>query len=246
MELCVLILAAGKGTRMESDLAKVLHPLFGKPLLFHVLDCVAPLQPARTVAIVGHQAAQVETQVREQYPSVEFALQSEMLGTGHAVQQARETLKNFRGDIVVLCGDAPLQRTETLQKLISARRDNAASASMLVAHAQNPGSYGRVLADENGRVSRIVEAKDATPEELQVDVVNAGTYCFDSEALWRHLAEVKNENASGEFYLTDVIGLMNENGEEVRAVFTSEREMTGVNTRAQLEELEADFAAANK
>lgn len=238
MNLAIVILAAGKGTRMESDLAKVLHPLCEKPLVHWVLEAVAPLEPQRTVAVVGHQAEKVKEQIGTKFPHVEYAVQSEMLGTGHAVQQVEPLLRDFSGDIIVMCGDAPLVQTQTLQELIEKRRAAKASASMMVAEAENPGSYGRVIVENSGRISQIVEAKDATQEQLAVKYVNAGTYCFESSALWHHLAQIGNSNASGEYYLTDVIGLMNAAGQRVEAQFVSEREMTGVNTRAQLQELE--------
>jgi UDP-N-acetylglucosamine diphosphorylase/glucosamine-1-phosphate N-acetyltransferase len=243
MNLAIIVLAAGKGTRMESDLAKVLHPLCGKPLVHWVLDAVAPLEPQQTVVVVGHQSEKVEAAVRERFPNSEFALQSPMLGTGHAVQCAQGQLPDTAGDVIILCGDAPLIQSSTLQQLVQMRRSNNSLATMMVAQAADAGSYGRVLVDADNRVSRIVEAKDATPEELAVKTVNAGTYCFDGAALWRYLSRLQNNNKSGEYYLTDVIGFMNEDGGRVDALVVDEREMTGVNTRAQLQELEEQLRA---
>lgn len=243
MNLTIVVLAAGKGTRMESDLAKVLHPLCGKPLVHWVLEAVAPLQAQKTVVVVGHQADQVEATVRERFPNCEFALQSPMLGTGHAVQCAQKHIADNSGDVIVLCGDAPLVQTETLQQLVQRRRDNNSLATMMVAQAEDPGSYGRVLINEGNRVQRIVEAKDASPEELAVKSVNAGSYCFEGAALWNGLSKLGNNNKSGEYYLTDVIGFINEGGGRVDAVMVDEREMTGVNTRAQLQELEEALRA---
>jgi UDP-N-acetylglucosamine diphosphorylase/glucosamine-1-phosphate N-acetyltransferase len=245
MSLALIILAAGKGTRMESDLAKVLHPLCGKPLVIWALESAAQLQPERVVVVVGHQAQSVQDRVLEVFPHTEFATQSEMLGTGHAVQQCEEVLRNFHGDIIVTCGDVPLLQSETLQNLVQSRRKNGAAASLLVATVEDAGSYGRVIRDDNGVVEKIVEAKDANETEKQCRDVNAGTYCFESAALWRELAKIGNSNASGEYYLTDVIGLLTSNGELVVSVDVSEREMTGINTRAQLQQLEAEMNAAN-
>ena len=242
MSLALIILAAGKGTRMESDLAKVLHPLCGKPLLHWALESALQLNPDRIVVVVGHQAENVKTQTSQVFPPVEFALQSQTKGTGHAVQQCEEILKNFSGDIVVTCGDVPLLKTETLRNLIERRHQSNAAASLLVSRLEDAGSYGRVL-ESGGLVSKIVEAKDASPEEKECQSVNAGTYCFASAALWRELAKVENNNASGEFYLTDVIGLLTQNGERVVAVDVAEREMTGINTRAQLQQLEAELVS---
>jgi UDP-N-acetylglucosamine diphosphorylase/glucosamine-1-phosphate N-acetyltransferase len=242
MKLAFVILAAGKGTRMESDLAKVLHPLCGRPLLAWVLETARVLEPQRVVAVVGHQAEAVMEAVRPNYPTTEFALQSEMLGTGHAVQQAESVLRDFDGDIIVTCGDAPLISAETFRALAQSRRDAGAAASMLVSTLDDPGSYGRVIR-QDGRVSKIVEAKDASEEERACRDVNAGTYCFRSDALWEQLNRIDSNNKSGEFYLTDVIGLLNRAGETVVSVDVGEREMTGVNTKAQLAALEAELQA---
>jgi UDP-N-acetylglucosamine pyrophosphorylase len=241
MSLAIIILAAGKGTRMKSDLAKVLHPLGGKPLISWALDAVAPLQPDRTVVIVGHQAEEVEKTVRASFTNIEFALQNEMLGTGDAVKRAVPLLQNFEGDVIVTCGDVPLLKTETLQRLIQTRRENNSAASMLVAQVDEPGSYGRVVCDDENRVLQIVEAKDASPEVLAIRNVNAGTYCFDAKLLWPQLKQLTNANKSGEYYLTDVVGFLANDNQRVDAVFVGEREMTGINTREQLEELEAEL-----
>jgi len=241
MNLAIIILAAGKGTRMQSDLAKVLHPLCDKPLIEWVLDATQALQPQRTVVIVGHQGEAVETAVRARFAGTEFATQPEMLGTGHAVQQAEALLKDFDGDTLVVSGDVPLVTSDTLRHLVSRRQEQNAAASMLVAEVADPAAYGRVLCEPDGRVTRIVEAKDASPEIKAIKHVNAGTYCFDGTALWEQLGRVTNQNKSGEYYLTDVIGLLTGAGQRVDAVFVSPREMTGINTRAELAELEAQL-----
>lgn len=243
MPLSIIILAAGKGTRMKSELAKVLHTLGGKPLIAWALGAVAPLHPDRTVVIVGHQSEAVQNVVNERFANIEFALQSEMRGTGDAVKRAVPQLQGFEGDVIVTCGDVPLIQTETLRRLIETRRENNSAASMLVAQVDEPGSYGRVLCDEENRVLQIVEAKDASPEILAVRNVNAGTYCFDAKALWPQLARLTNNNKSGEYYLTDVVGFLANDGQRVDAVFIGEREMTGINTREQLDELEAELQA---
>ena len=241
MNLAVIILAAGKGTRMESDLAKVLHPLGGKPLVAWVLETALSLDPERIVVIVGHQAEDVEASIRERFSDfkgIEFARQTEMKGTGHAVQQAQTLLGDFDGDIVVLCGDAPLLKSNTLGALVQKRGRNNASAALCVAELENAGAYGRVLLTPEGQVQEIVEAKDATAAQLAVHSVNAGTYCFDSKKLWPRLDALKSDNMAGELYLTDVIGMMTSEGERVDAVFVEEREMTGINTKRELQELE--------
>ena len=238
MSLAILVLAAGKGTRMESDLPKILHQLRGQSLLAHVLEASRRLNPTRLIAIVGHKADLVESEIAPAFPEVEFVLQREMNGTGHAVMQAEEALKGFEGDIVVTCGDAPLLTSETLFDLVEKRRHNDAAASMLVGRLDSPGSYGRVVLAEGGHVQEIVEAKDASPEILALPTVNAGTYCFRSADLWAQLSKIGNNNKSGEYYLTDVVGLLTQAGEKVVGILIEEREMTGINTKAELAALE--------
>ncbi len=241
MNLAVLVLAAGKGTRMESDLPKVLHPLLGRPLVAHVLDAARTLLPTRLICIVGHRAELVEAEVLRSHPEVEFVNQGEMLGTGHAVLQTQNALCDFDGEILVTCGDAPLLSGETLFDLVERRRQSNASAAMLVGRLDAPARYGRVILGEGGEVERIVEWKDASDEERNVQTVNAGTYVFRSQDLWKQLSRVTNDNASGEYYLTDVVGLLRQSGEKVVSILVGEREMTGVNTRAELAELEREM-----
>lgn len=243
MSLAILVLAAGKGTRMESDLPKVLHTLRGKPLVAWVLEASRQLNPDRLIAIVGHKAELVEETIAPGFPEVEFVLQPQMLGTGHAVMQAEALLKDFEGDIVVTCGDAPLLTATTLQNLVEKRRTTGAAASMLIGDIEKPGSYGRVICDADGTVTQITEAKDASPEVLALHTVNAGTYCFESKALWEQLSKVGNNNKSGEYYLTDVVGLLTQSGQSVTGIFIGEREMTGVNTKAELAALEEEIRA---
>jgi UDP-N-acetylglucosamine diphosphorylase/glucosamine-1-phosphate N-acetyltransferase len=243
MSLAILVLAAGKGTRMESDLPKVLHTLRGKPLVAWVLEASRQLNPDRLIAIVGHKAELVEETIQPTFPEVEFVLQPEMKGTGHAVMQAEATLQGFEGDIVVTCGDAPLLTAATLKNLVEKRRQTGAAASMLIGDIEKPGSYGRVICDADGTVTQITEAKDASPEVLALQTVNAGTYCFESKALWEQLAKVGNDNKSGEYYLTDVVGLLTGSGQRVTGIFIGEREMTGVNTKAELAALEEEIRA---
>ena len=238
MPLAILVLAAGKGTRMESDLPKVLHPLLGKPLLAHVLDAALQLSPDRLICIVGHRADLVEAQIKPDYPDAEFVNQGEMLGTGHAVGQAQKALEGFEGDIIVTCGDAPLLTGATLDDLRKKRARHDAAAAMLVGRLDNPGSYGRVVMDENGEVSEIVEAKDASAEILALPTVNAGTYCFVAADFWPILARVGNHNKAGEYYLTDVVALLRGAGKSVVGELISQREMTGINTKAELAQLQ--------
>jgi len=236
--LAVVILAAGKGTRMHSDRAKVLHPLCGKPLVAWAIEAAQTLGPERIVVIVGHQASAVQAEIEARFEGVEFALQSQMLGTGHAVQQCEPLLGDFQGDIVVTCGDVPLLKGETLRRLVEKKHEANAAASMLIGRVDEPGSYGRVRCDEDGTVHEIVEFKDADEETRALRTVNSGTYCFEASQMWPQIGMLDKDNASGELYLTDVIGFLSNAGERVAGLFISEREMTGINTQEQLEELE--------
>ena len=182
--LAVVILAAGKGTRMQSDMAKVLHPLCRKPLVAWAIEAAQTLNPERIIVIVGHQAQAVQAEIESRFSGIEFALQSQMLGTGHAVQQAEPLLRDFEGDIVVTCGDAPLLKGETLRHLVERKREQNASASMLIGRLDEPGSYGRVRCDEDGTVHEIVEFKDADEETRALRTVNSGTYCFEASKMW--------------------------------------------------------------
>lgn len=242
-----IILAAGKGTRMDSDLAKVLHPLCGKPLVAWVLEAAQGLQPARIVAVVGHQAARVQSEIAPRFPHVEYATQSEMLGTGHAVMQAEAALQDFEGDIIITCGDAPLITEATFRALVEKRAALDASAAMLYATVEDAGAYGRVILDESKTVvQKIVEFKDASDEEKACRTINAGTYCFRARDLWPFLGRIGNSNKSGEYYLTDVVGLMTEAGNMVAAVEVSPREMVGVNTKTELLALENELRAEGR
>jgi ribose-phosphate pyrophosphokinase len=248
MELALIILAAGKGTRMESDLPKVLHPLGGKPLVAWVLESALALNPQRVVVVTGHKADEVEAAINKLFPkaNIEFVRQKKMLGTGHAVQQAKPLLGNFKGNIAVMCGDVPLISQASLKKMVETRQQHQAGACLMVCDLPDGGGYGRVVCDKNGQVQRIVEAKDATPEELALHRVNAGTYCFDSARLWPRLDLLNANNKSGEFYLTDVIGLLNDTGEQIDSLTVDEREMAGINTKAQLLAMEQSLGVPMK
>ena len=237
-----IILAAGKGTRMESDLAKVLHPLCGKPLVAWVIQAARELKPERIVAIAGHQSEKVREEINSRFDHIEYAIQSEMLGTGHAVMQAEDVLKDFDGSIFVTCGDAPLLSAATFQALAQERIEQNAAAALLFATVEDAGNYGRVILDRSGaRVEKIVEFKDASQDERACRTVNAGTYCFQASELWPVLKQIGNNNKSGEYYLTDVVGLLTDAGKTVAAVEVAPREMVGVNTKAELLQLEREL-----
>jgi bifunctional UDP-N-acetylglucosamine pyrophosphorylase / glucosamine-1-phosphate N-acetyltransferase len=231
-----VILAAGKGTRMKSKLYKVLHPVMGKPMVQHVTDQLNSLHLNKLITIVGHGAESVQAQLGD--ASV-YALQEEQLGTGHAVLQAEEFLKDKDGVTVVLSGDTPLITGQTIQALLDHHEQQGASATVLTAKAPNPAGYGRVIRNDAGEVLRIVEHKDANAEELLVDEINTGTYCFDNKLLFHTLHNVSNDNAQGEYYLPDVLELLKKASKLVTAYQTADFDETmGVNDRVALSEAE--------
>ncbi|MFB5936076.1 bifunctional UDP-N-acetylglucosamine diphosphorylase/glucosamine-1-phosphate N-acetyltransferase GlmU [Peribacillus frigoritolerans] len=231
-----IILAAGQGTRMKSKLYKVLHPVCGKPMVQHVIDQVNQLQIEDIVTVIGHGAEKVQEQLGD---SCKYALQEQQLGTAHAVMQAESVLSAKSGTTLVICGDTPLIKAETMKELIALHEQSQAKATILTAYADNPDGYGRVLRGEGGLVEKIVEHKDASEEERYVKEINTGTYCFDNQALFSALKKVSNENVQGEYYLPDVIEILKEEGEVVTAFQSSEFEETlGVNDRVALSQAE--------
>ncbi|WP_412525172.1 bifunctional UDP-N-acetylglucosamine diphosphorylase/glucosamine-1-phosphate N-acetyltransferase GlmU [Burkholderia lata] len=230
----IVILAAGTGKRMRSALPKVLHPLAGRPLLSHVIDTARTLQPSRLVVVVGHGAEQVQAAVAA--PDVQFAVQAEQLGTGHAVRQALPLLDPAQPTLV-LYGDVPLTRASTLQRLVDAAREGR--YGILTVTLDDPTGYGRIVRDAAGFVTRIVEQKDASPEQLKIAEINTGIIVTPTAQLSMWLGALKNENAQGEYYLTDVVELAIEAGfDVVTAQPDEEWETLGVNSKAQLAELE--------
>jgi bifunctional UDP-N-acetylglucosamine pyrophosphorylase/glucosamine-1-phosphate N-acetyltransferase len=239
--LDVLILAAGLGTRMKSRLAKVLHKLAGRPIIAHVCRAAALLEPRRTYVVVGHQADDVRAAVEKELGSerASFVNQSEQRGTGDAVLAARRALANTTSTLLILSGDVPLVRAETLRALLDKYHADKASCAMLTIRLENPTGYGRVVRDEAGNFLRIVEQKDATEDELQVREINAGIYCFDGAKLFQALERVRPTNSQGEYYLTDVPGILRDDGEQVTLYQHHDaREVSGVNNRAELAEFE--------
>ncbi|MEY9979791.1 bifunctional UDP-N-acetylglucosamine diphosphorylase/glucosamine-1-phosphate N-acetyltransferase GlmU [Lysinibacillus sp. RC79] len=231
-----VILAAGQGTRMKSKLYKVLHPVCGKPMVQHVVDHIQTLDVNRIVTVVGHGAENVKQQLGDKS---EYVLQAEQLGTAHAVQQAEAILASEEGTTLVVCGDTPLIRPETMQALFEHHQAKNAKATILTAIAENPTGYGRILRGDNGQVEQIVEQKDASAEQQLVKEINTGTYCFDNKALFETLKLVKNDNAQGEYYLPDVIEILQKQGDVVEAYVTEDFEETlGVNDRVALSQAE--------
>lgn len=227
-----IILAAGKGTRMKSKLYKVLHPVCGKPMVEHIINRVEETKPKEIITIVGHGAEMVKEQLGDRS---EYALQAEQLGTGHAVMQAAQFLEGKKGTTLVISGDTPLLTTETLNNLFEYHQGKNASATILTAQAPNPTGYGRIIRDHVGIVEKIVEQKDASPEEVRVKEINTGTYCFDNELLFDALSKLNTDNAQGEYYLTDIIEILKSEGKIVAAYQTEDfDESLGVNDRVAL------------
>ncbi|GGA48573.1 bifunctional UDP-N-acetylglucosamine diphosphorylase/glucosamine-1-phosphate N-acetyltransferase GlmU [Psychrobacillus lasiicapitis] len=231
-----VVLAAGKGTRMKSNLYKVLHPVCGKPMVEHVIDNMEKLGVEKIVTVVGHGAEVVQSELGNRS---EYVLQAEQLGTAHAVLQAETTLANLSGTTIVICGDTPLITAETMKELLNHHKQTGAKATILTAIADDPTGYGRIIRAEGGNVKSIVEQKDASAEEQLVNEINSGTYCFDNEALFKSLKLVKNENAQGEYYLPDVIEILQKEGEVISAFAAKDfDEILGINDRIALSQAE--------
>jgi len=214
--LAVVILAAGQGTRMKSSLPKVLHRIGGRPLLGHVLDTARDLAPSHVVVVVRHERDQVADAVLGVSPEVVVVDQDEIPGTGRAVEVALDALPGFDGDILVLSGDCPLADVETLGAFVAGHRAERAEATLMTAVLDDPTGYGRIIRESDGSVARIVEQKDASPEEAAVSEVNAGMYVFAASALREHLPRVGTDNAQREKYLTDIVALLRQSEGRVR------------------------------
>ncbi len=235
--LTAVILAAGKGTRMKSKLPKVLHKVGGHPMLEHVMDAAEAAGCRDNVVVIGHGAELVRELVGDR---ARIALQAEQLGTGHAVLQAADTLKDFTGTVMILCGDTPLLEAEELQKFYAEHVKSGAAATVMSALMDDPFGYGRILRDANGDVAGIVEQKDASEEQKQIKEINTGNYCVEAPLLFEVLRTLGNNNAQGEYYLTDVLAKLRAMGKKVGGVITADSEMImGVNSRRQLAEAES-------
>ncbi len=238
MKTSVVILAAGQGTRMNSDLPKVLHPVAGAALLHHAMRSAASLEPEHTVIVAGHGADQVKTCAEEHSPEAKTVLQLEQLGTAHAVLQARPELQDFDGDILVLYGDTPFIRPETLAKMTAARA--TADVVVLGFNAADPGRYGRLVTTGN-TLKRIVEFKDASAKERAITLCNSGVMLAKASGLFDLLDQVGNDNAAGEYYLTDCIEMARQSGQSAQVVICDQAETLGVNSRHDLAAAEAAF-----
>lgn len=243
--VAALVLAAGKGTRMYSDLAKVLQSICGRPMLSYSLATLEKLGLDRVLVVVGHQAENIQ-EIFAGAP-VEWVLQTEQLGTGHAVFCALPHLANFAGSVLICCGDTPLLTAETLRMFLTTHVNSDSNLSVLSMLVEEPGSYGRVVRNSTGEVTGIVEAKDATGKESDIQEVNTGIYCVDTALLHQVIPEIGNANVQGEYYLTDMIKLAIEHGWKVQAVSGSDpTEFMGVNTKEELKAAEKIIAQRPK
>lgn len=231
-KLTAVILAAGKGTRMKSNLPKVLHKVGGKPMLEHVMNAAEAAGCRDNVVIVGHGAEQVRELVGGRS---RIAVQAEQLGTGHAVLQAAEALKGYFGTVMILCGDTPLIVSAELKKLFDFHIQSGAAATVMTAMVDDPFGYGRILRDTNGDVAGIVEEKEATLEQKMIKEINTGNYCVEAPLLFDVLRTLGRKDDQSEYYLTDLLALLRDRGEKICGLLTADSEMImGVNSREQL------------
>jgi UDP-N-acetylglucosamine diphosphorylase/glucosamine-1-phosphate N-acetyltransferase len=238
--ISAVILAAGKGKRMKSELPKVLHKIAGKLILEYVIDTAKDFGFKRIIVVIGHKAELVKDFLKDK--NVEVIWQKEQLGTGHAVMQTKEALKDFKGDVIILCGDVPFLRKETIKKLVDLHRKTNASGTVLTAVLDEPKEYGRIVRGKNGLVKKIVESKDATEKEKKIKEINTGIFVFEKESLFESLEKTNTLNKQGEYYLTDVLELFCQENKRVAAkIVENSWETQGINSMEQLKEMERYF-----
>ncbi len=236
--LAAIVLAAGQGTRMKSSRHKVLHPVGGKPMVAHLLDALSSLKPSRTIMVIGAMGEQL----KQAFETLEFVTQAEQLGTGHAVQCALPALEGDTSDMLVLYGDVPFISPETMKNMVDARSETEhCGITVLGFRTDNPAAYGRLITGEDGSLERIVEFKDASESERAINLCNSGMMLIDGKHARTWLGELSNDNAAGEYYLTDLVEIARRHGKSVAVVETSEAELMGVNSRAELAAAEAVF-----
>ncbi len=237
----VVILAAGKGTRMKSNIAKVLHKVANKSMIVHVIECAKKITRDNVIAVVGHQAQTVKDEITK-YFKVFFALQEQLLGTGDAVKAAIPLFEPDIKDILVLCGDVPLIQENTLQNLLEDHKKNQATISVLAVDVDDPNGYGRIVLDEHNNMVCIKEEADASEADKKIKTINTGIYCFDKELLISVIEQIKPDNNQGEYYLTDVIEIAQKRNEKIVIVTMNDpRQVIGVNTLEDLSHAEYLF-----
>lgn len=232
MSIAALILAAGEGTRMKSTLPKVLHPLCGKPMILHVVENVRKSRVERIILVVGHKSEEIKTIVGNK---VEYAIQKKQLGTGHALQSALSNLKDFDGDLLILYGDTPLLKAETIKRLIQSHRRAKAISSLLTCFFRDPTGYGRIIRNKDGELVKIKEEGELSFQEKMLKEGNPGLYIFEKKAIFRALKEVRPDNRKKEYYLTDVIEVLIGHGERINSISISdETQALGINSKEEL------------
>jgi UDP-N-acetylglucosamine diphosphorylase/glucosamine-1-phosphate N-acetyltransferase len=234
-KVSAIILAAGKGTRMKADIAKVMHPLCGKPMLTYSVDAARAVNVEEIVVIIGHQAGLIREAYKNQ--GLIFVEQHEQLGTGHAVLQARDVFRGYDGNILILCGDVPMLSSSTIRALLEVHILEKSILTVLTTILDDPSGYGRVIKEgEKGEVSRIVEEKDASSAEKKIKEINTGIYCVESNFLFGAVGDIGNENIQKEYYLTDIVGIAWKKGLKTRSLITANSiEVMGINTPDDLE-----------
>jgi len=238
--LSLIILAAGKGTRMKSAKAKVLHEVFFAPMVQHVIQATLPLLPGQTIAVIGHQKTAVEKAL--QSFDVEFVVQKEQLGTGHAVLIAEKAVSARCRTVMILCGDIPLIRTETLQEMFAVHERRKSAITLMTTILNDPTNYGRIISDGNNRIQTIVEQKDATKSQLEIKEINAGIYCVDKDVLFSALKKVGTDNSQKEVYLTDIIRLaVQKNFTVDKFMVHTPLDVLGVNSRVELADAQTEL-----
>lgn len=234
--LSCIILAAGKGSRMKSTLPKVLHPVAGRPMLFQVIETARTLNPEKIIVVLAPDMKDLETLLTRAQFGCEVVYQDQQLGTGHAVKCAESKLKNYKGNVLILYGDTPLISTDSLRWMEKGYETGKHGLIVLGMQCKDPGAYGRLVRDKKGALEKIVEASDATPEQLKINLCNAGIFYAPAKSMFDWLGKIKNKNAQKEYYLTDIVTLARKEKKSCGLVITNELECTGVNTRAQLAE----------
>jgi len=226
-DLCVLILAAGKGTRMISNRAKVLHRICGIPMIGMIYRAAAQLKPEEIFVVIGYDAEMVRKALSG-YP-VSFVPQVEQLGTGHAVSVAQGKLRKYRGDVLVILGDTPRIKAKTLKKLVKHHRASGSAITLLTANASTPAGYGRIIRNSEGNIEAIIEEKDATSKQRKITEINPGFYCFQIQPLLKALQELSNNNAQGEYYLTDLVAIQRRRGRKLSAILHEDLSTAAMN-----------------
>ena len=233
IELATIILAAGKGTRMRSDLAKVLHPVCGEPMVYYSVNLARKIGSAMIVLVVGHQAEVIQEKMRGN--DLVYVMQREQLGTGHAVLQAKDAFRHFEGDILILCGDVPLLSQKTVETLIRCHRENSAVVTVLTTLLDDSSGYGRIIKGNDNAIIKIIEERDATGEEKKVKEINSGIYCANCRYLFDAVSRIGNDNVQKEYYLTDMVEIVRQMGFQVNAFLAHDsQEVMGINTVDEL------------